>query len=101
MPAPSRVTFGVGTTVTHNSDPVGNPPFDSANYTSYVATEGMNVHGDPPHGPYAFDSTQTLYKRQYSPGNWFYRIYFDDGTYKVYQGTLLIETGTFTAVAAP
>lgn len=96
----AHVHFGPGTTITHTPNPKGDPPFTAPPYASHINSAGtMVMDVDPTHGPYEWDEDQRLYRWPYSPGNWFYRIYYSDGTYKVFHGTTEIESGRFTAVA--
>lgn len=91
----NRVAFGEGVTVEHAPAEAYRPP---ASYTGVVTlVDGkLRLTVTPPGGSsvYVWDETDEEWEK---PTLW-RRIYYNDGTYEVWDNATLREAGTWTAV---
>lgn len=93
---PNPVHHPAGTTIQHA------PSDNTKPYVGVVSGAGGTtltitymVEGEPYHKVYEWADLGAgieLWLRN----NFWRRVYYDDGTYKVWQGALLIESGTYT-----
>lgn len=91
MPA-QRVTFGPGVTVTHSPGQAFQPP---ATYPGVVGSDGVLRTTS---GGYTIAWTWDPVDEEWERPNLVRRLYYNDGTYQVWQGSTPGETGTWTAV---
>lgn len=93
---PSPVHHPAGTTISHD------PGDNTAAYIGVVSGAGGTtltltywIEAEPVHRVYTWTDLGAGVEIWVRASQW-RRVYYDDGSYKVWQGSILIESGTYT-----